>query len=298
MKKYRVLIVDDKKECLETAERVINYSLEDWRMLKDWRIEIKTAHVRVEKINDTFRIEKGCIIEMAELLREPFDLLLLDFSYKEKNVNLKSVMEKNNTLAEFEKHVLNPSTLAHQGCIYLKKNPDGLLKCFVENFVNFSKNIYVCTCVTEEDREKILPVSIRGNPKQYCKNIVAKKFTKAIITVKDTREEIFNSTEFQEIKNFRDEKKEGGSYYDFILAKYLEQLILLDIAEKEIDDAKHIKTSILLGENQPIKTMSNDEQNKREITEDRINKKVLFWTIVGVVVAVIIGIVSNWNKIF
>lgn len=262
-KTYRVLIVDDIEACLKTADRVIK------PLLKGWNIEIETAHVRVEKVNDSYKIEESCIIEIAEQLAEPFDLLLLDFSYKEKDVKLKSVMEKNNTLAEFEKHVLNPLTLVEQGRKYLKENSEILHKCFEDNFVNFSKNIYVCTCVTEEDRERILPVEIRGNPIQYCKKKVHKAFKKADnISVKDTREEIFNSTEFQEVKNFRDEKNEGGKYYDFILAKYLEQLILVDILEKELSDAKR-----LLSENQPTKTgLKEDTSNPLTVNVNIDNK--------------------------
>ena len=118
---------------------------------------------------------------------------------------------------------------------------------------------------------------------------IKEAFRNAKVSIIDTRTDFFNDSEYYEkIKTKYD------SYYEFILAQYLKHIIYLDIAEKEVDDAKHIKTPNLLSENQPLKS----KQNKKKITEDKINKKVLFWTILGVVVAAIIGVVSIGIRFF
>ena len=46
-----------------------------------------------------------------------------------------------------------------------------------------------------------------------------------------------------------------------------------------------------------LSLMEKEEKGINQKTkENKTSKQVLFWTIIGVVVAVIIGIVSNWNK--
>jgi len=48
-----------------------------------------------------------------------------------------------------------------------------------------------------------------------------------------------------------------------------------------------------------LSLMEKEEKGINQKTkENKTAKQVLFWTVVGVVVAVIIGIVSNWNKFF
>ena len=47
-KKYRVLIVDDKKDCLDMAKAIIRCLYN-----KDWDIEINPVHTRRELFNDT-----------------------------------------------------------------------------------------------------------------------------------------------------------------------------------------------------------------------------------------------------
>lgn len=234
MEKYRVLIVDDKLDCLNMAKAIINN-----RPYKGRMIQIVTSHIRVEKSNnDCYRIKKESITEIAQLSTQPFDLLLLDFGYIEKGVVLKDL-----TLDEFEKRVLNPSILVNQGLEYLKKEADeNLCKCFYDNFVSFSKNICIYTFVSEDNRKNF---PIGGDIEGYCFNKAKDAFEHAAnITVKDTRKEIFNGPLFEEIKTNKEE------YYNFILNQYLELLIFLDIADKEIDAVnKKYKEAIKQKEN-------------------------------------------------
>jgi len=44
--------------------------------------------------------------------------------------------------------------------------------------------------------------------------------------------------------------------------------------------------------------ISDNNQKKRAITENKNNRKVLFWTVAGVIIAVIGIVVANWEKIF
>jgi len=249
MNKYRVLIVDDRLNNLETARDVIssNYQLFD----NTWKIEKEIAHIKVIECDGKYSIDKQSIINIATLSSQPFDLLLFDIAfYIEGGSNkvfeiLNSIYEKGtySFKRDLEKYVFNPNSLVAEGRKYLKKNnKNNLLDQFNKNFVGHKGKIYGYTFI--EDRWK----RIFYNLKQ-CKDILQDTFpnTDKPIEVEGTRQEIFNDNEeFAKLRN----NKEGEKYYSFILAKYLEQLIKIEIAKKGIEDAKYItakRTSKLIG---------------------------------------------------
>lgn len=224
-KEYRVLIVDDKKDCLEMTDIIS-------RSYKDWNIEINPVHIQVEKIDDdNYSIAMESISEIANLSVQPFDLILLDFGYRHKDLELMTIFEKcRDSKYNFKKYMLDPHTLVTQGRKYLDNNS---FQNFNKNFVCFNKNIHVYTYNPTIAREFMPDVD------NYCTNRVQTAFEAATIKVHDTRRELFNDIKFEEVK------KNNEDYYYFILAKYLENLIRLEISnniiDKEISDKTYIK---------------------------------------------------------
>jgi len=235
-KKYRILIVDDNEECLKVVKAIIP------RSYKDWEIDINTVHIQVEKIGEgNYCIATETISEIASLSVQPFDLILMDFGYRHKDLKLEDIFTKcpSRSVTEFEKYMLNPHTLVTQGhkCLDNKS-----FQNFYNNFECFNKTIHVYTYNSTKAREFMPTVD------SYCENKVKDAFQHATVNMLDTRKELFNDAKFEKVKDGNDE------YYYFILAKYLKQLIILDISNnifnKEISDARHIKikqTSTVIG---------------------------------------------------
>jgi hypothetical protein len=232
-KKYRVLIVDDKKEALDTDETSINTTYHSSDSV--WNIEINTVHINVvnqdnqDNQDNQYHIDENSINQLAQLAENPFDLLLLDFGYRTVDVDyIYSLMKDGFSLEIFEKHILNPKRLTEEGNKLLSTQK--VYNSFYKNFVKHKGNIIVYTYNSEKDRKIFPKIST------YCYKVVKAAFTHAAnITVIDTRKEIFNGTKFESIKS------ENEPYYYFILAKYKEQLIRIEIAKKEISIAKYIK---------------------------------------------------------
>jgi hypothetical protein len=82
---------------------------------------------------------------------------------------------------------------------------------------------------------------------EQCQDILRRTFNNVDpnrIEMKGTRKEIFNESEFENIR------KQNERYYSFILAKYLEQLIKIEITKQKIENAQYIKikrTSKVIG---------------------------------------------------
>ena len=245
MSKYRILIIDDRLNNLKTAEDVISSTYRPFD--KIWSIEKEIAHIKVNKCDDEYSIDKQSIINIANLSAKPFDLLLFDIAYyieggsNEIYEKLFSKYNENYSFDVLEEYVFNPKSLVAEGRKQLE-NDNILLKQFNKNFVGHKGGIYGYTFI--EDRWKILFYDLKK-----CKDILRETFSNADpkrIEVEGTRKEIFNDSEFGKIRN----EKDGERYYSFILAKYLEQLIKIEITKQEIENAKYTKierTSKVIG---------------------------------------------------
>jgi len=244
MNKYRVLIIDDRLNNLEMARDVILSTYQPFD--KIWNIEIEIAHIQVYQDSDKYHIDKQSIIKIAELSSKPFDLLLFDIAYYLKGGSekiyeeLSSKYDENYSFDILEEYVFNPKTLVKEGCKQLKESHEkDLYKYFNKNFVGHKGGIYGYTFIEEKWKNLFYDLD-------YCRNMLIKTFPQTDpkrIVMKGTRKEIFNDS-------FGHIRTENERYYSFILAKYLEQLINIEITKQEIEAAKYIKikrTSKVIG---------------------------------------------------
>lgn len=243
-KTYRILIVDDKLDVLDKIKDLIKPT---FKLLDDvWKIEIFTLHVEV--IVDSagnYSIKKEVFTKLGEISKKPFDLLFLDFGYR-KSGDVSNLLEtikqqfgESFSFADLEKYVLNPRNLVEDGLKVLnQKHNKNYFSSFNNNFVNHKKNIYIYTYIPSEWRRYVQNTTIR-------ENITKRTFPKAKnIELIDTRKEIFNDTEFDNI--FKNNKR----YYSFIISKFLEQIIHLEISKESILKSRFIKvkrTSRVIG---------------------------------------------------
>ncbi len=240
-KKYRVLIVDDKSNVLENTKELIR---PDFKLLdENWKIEISTLHVKVngDDEKETYFIEEKTFIELGKISQEPFDLLLLDFGFRKPDSDIfekiKNRYGDNFGFSELEGFIFNPRNLVEDGIKSLnRKYNKKYFHSFQKNFVNHKKNIYIYTFIPEKWRKYVQNSTLR-------ENITKRTFPNAkSIELIDTRKEIFNDTEFESLKSER--------YYSFIISKFLEQIIQLEIAKESILKSRFIKvkrTSKVIG---------------------------------------------------
>jgi len=232
MNKYRVLIVDDKEHHLKIAKEAIAFKYEQWS------IEKNIAHIKVNENGDNqYSIDEKSIENIAKLSANPFDLLLLDFAYYIEGgyQNIRNKLEeeyrdKSYTVSDSEKYIFNPKTLVEKGKIQLKENSDKrLYKWFEKNFEGHKGPVYGYTYNEKETEHLIFNLN-------HSKDKLLETFSKSKhIEMKGTRQDIFNNMDFE---NINEKNKE---IYPFILAKYLEQLIKIEITKREVESAKYIK---------------------------------------------------------
>ena len=146
---------------------------------------------------------------------------------------------KSYTVSDSEKYIFNPETLVKEGKSQLKENSDKkLYKWFEKNFEGHKGSVYGYTYNEKETEHLIFNI-------KQCENKLLKTFSKSKhIDMKGTRQDIFNNRDFE---NINEKNKE---IYPFILAKYLEQLIKIEITKREVESAKYIKikrTSKMIG---------------------------------------------------
>ena len=245
MNKYRVLIIDDRLNNLKTAKDLILSLYQPFDRL--WNIEVNTAHIIINQCDDKYSIDEDSIKNIAKLSIEPFDLLMFDIAYyieggsEDIYKQLSQQFDENYTFSVLEKYVFNPKTLVEEGLKQLKNNNNrNLYKWFNKNFVGHKGAIYGFTFIEEKWAKLFYNI-------EQCRDILIKTFKNADlnrIEMKGTRKEIFNETEFENIR------KNNERYYSFILAKYLEQLIKIEIIKQEVENAKYIKikrTSKVIG---------------------------------------------------
>lgn len=240
-KKYRVLIVDDKLNVLENAKELIR---PEFNLLNErWNIEIETLHVKVngDDTEEKYFIEEQTFLNLGKVSDKPFDLLLLDFGFRKPDSDIFEKIKKrygdNFGFSELEGFIFNPRNLVEEGLKVLNRKhlKKGFL-AFQNNFVNHKGTIFIYTFIPEKWRKYVQNSTLR-------ENITKRTFPNAkSIELIDTRKEIFNDTEFESLKSER--------YYSFIISKFLEQVVQLEIAKESISKAKYIKvqrTSKVIG---------------------------------------------------
>lgn len=244
---YRVLLIDDKPTVLENAKDLIKptFKLLD----EEWKIEIFALHVKIdgEDEKENFFISEETFIELGEISKKPFDLFLLDFGYRKQGSDILTMLKENyeNDYSSFnlEKFLFNPKNLVEDGAKILnRKHNKTLFNSFQDNFINHKKNIYIYTYIPDDWSKYVQNSTIRENITKrifpYAKNI----------ELIDTRKELFNNSDFDYINSNND--KNSKKYYPYIISKFLEKIIHIEISKESIRISKFIKvrrTSKVIG---------------------------------------------------
>jgi len=223
--KIRVLILDDISIHLEKIMEVIQPVYQVFE--KNWKIDIIPIEVIVLEKDGNFSFDKSCIKKIEEASSEPFDLLLMDLGYRPSHLTqMGHILEEKYN--ENNNHI-TPKIWKSCGLL----SPDDLVRGsensnFKKNFVEHKKTIFGYT-YTPGEWERLF-YSIDG-----CKSMLTSAFPSArYIEAKGTRQELFNN-------NPKFEKIKDEEFYPYILAKYLEKLVHIEILKKEITNAKHLK---------------------------------------------------------
>ncbi|MFC0878804.1 hypothetical protein ACE01N_19570 [Saccharicrinis sp. FJH2] len=234
METYNVLIVDDKEPILKYAKDAIRpeLTLEGEKYL----IDVSTLHVSIggDDNNESFFIEEETFQKLGELSNKSYDIIFLDFGFVKPKCDILNVLKSkfgdSFGISELEGYVFNPRNLVEQGIKVLnRKHNKKVYTNFIENFVNHKKNIIIYTYISSEWSKYVQNTTLR-------ENITKRTFPQAKnIDLIDTRSEIFDNSKFDSIK------KEFPQYYDYIVSKFLENIIHLEISKESIEKAKYIK---------------------------------------------------------
>jgi|AntAceMinimDraft_17_1070374.scaffolds.fasta_scaffold03212_5 hypothetical protein len=228
MKKFRVLVVDDKKAVIDSIRDRIDYNFTIGN--EKYVVELSCLEVEViKKDDDTYEFSKKTIVDLYDLCLKPFHLLLLDFGFVQKGIKtdveifrLKEI-KPNKTLRELiDEVVLNPSHLVKQ-CF---KEPK-YFKRINKNFIEHSGALYLYTYIPNQFEEDYTSVDVR-------KNVTNEHFPKAKIKVIDTRKELFNNRQF--------DNKHDKDYYPFLITKFLSKIIQHEMSETIINQTEQIRS--------------------------------------------------------
>jgi hypothetical protein len=231
VKNFRVLVVDDKKPVLQALDDRIEKKVIIGH--EEFLIELLLLHVEVVGEEGKYEFSQNTIENLHNFCQKAFDLMLLDFGYVKKGVNAEDrileLQEKNpekDIRLIVDDIVLNPKHLVNRCKVEYK-----YLSKIKEFFINHKGIIIVYTFIPSRIERHYTSANVR-------ENITNKVFIKANISVIDTRKELFNDSQFDEIKK----KYEG--YYPFLISKYLSKIIQFKIAETLLLSSKIIKSDI------------------------------------------------------
>ncbi len=226
MKKYRVLILDDKKAVIDSIkdriERTYNVGNETYK------IHLSCLEVDVSEINGNYQFSDKTILDLYDLCEKPFDLFLLDFGYVKKGLKtvdeifrLKENFPERSIREIIDNIVLNPSHLIKQ-CY---ENPKYLRK-IEKNFIEHKGSLYLYTYIPNKLERDYTSVDVR-------RHITNEHFPKATIKVMDTRKELFNNNQF--------DNKYDKEYYPFLISKFLSKTIQNEILKKVITQTETLR---------------------------------------------------------
>jgi len=225
-KRFRVLIVDDKKPVLDAMRDWIEY---EYRIAgEEFKIELLRLHVTVIKTDGQYEFTSKLFEELHSFCNKSFDLIFLDFGFVQQGVKALDELEKskvkypNKTVRELiDTIILNPSHIVNQSERYPK-----LYKKIKQYFIDYSNNLYVYTYLPSKIEQEYTSADVR-------KNITNKQFPKAKIKIIDTRKELFNNSKF--------DSKHDSEFYPFLISKYLSKIIKLEICEFLLNSTKEIR---------------------------------------------------------
>jgi len=219
MKKFRVLVVDDKKVVLDSIKDRIERTFKVGSEI--YNVELFCLEVEVIEENGKHIFSEQTISDLHGLSQKPFDLLLLDFGFTKKGQKTVEKIYKTKdehpekTIREIiDDIVLNPSHLTKQSFETPK-----YYKKIKKNFVEHRGPLYIYTYIPNEIERYYTSADVR-------EHVTNEHFPKAVIKIMDTRKELFNNSQF--------DSKHDKEYYPFLISKYLSKTIQNEILEKVI----------------------------------------------------------------
>ena len=226
--KIRVLILDDISDHLNTIKDFIpsTYQVSG----KNWIVEFEAIEIIVVGQNGSFSFDMSCIQAIEEVSYQPFDLLLLDIGYRHKDLKIEYLQ----TIYDKNPLGFNSNTWKDYGAL----SPDDFIKVKVSDNSKFRKHFL-------EHKNSIFGYTYIPSGREHlfydeegCLEILSKAFPIAAennkIKMEGTRKKLFNN--FPEFEGINEKK-----FYPYILAKYIEKLIHIEIMKKEVNNAKYLK---------------------------------------------------------
>lgn len=237
MKKFRVLVIDDNEEVLSRIPKKVYIQQRNFER-KNYLIELHLVHVEIVPSDASkYSISNSTIKKLASVCSKPFNLILSDFGYAQKEVTDKLRIEANNgkriTKEDLVGKVLTTADLAIEVKSTCKsesfnsKEKKGL----TENFINSYAKFYLYTYSSKEFYEALGEVPERATITQsHFKNI-------GKIDPIDTKGEFYNGNEF----DWPNESKHSGEFYAHLVGKLINQIIQLEFTEFILNDSKRLK---------------------------------------------------------
>lgn len=265
MKNFRVLVVDDKKNVLDSIkdriDRIIKFGNEDCN------IEIVCLEVEIHEQGGNYQISETTITELYNLCEEPYDLLLLDFGFVKRGLNtvdeikrIKGLSDEKTIREIIDKVVLNPSHLVSQSFIFPK-----YFKRINKTFIEHEGPIFIYTYIPNQFEQDYTSADVR-------RNVTNEQFPKAKITVIDTRKELFNNGQF--------DSKHDSEFYPFIISKFLSKIIHIELLESIVIRTESIKKKYY---------------NYRKFSRLKILSALLLSILTGVLIPIIIETFNKGN---
>jgi hypothetical protein len=226
MKKFRVLVVDDKKQVLGSIKDRIEYSLQIGD--DNFLVDLSCVEVEILKDKDGFKISEKTYSDLHEKCKKPFDLILLDFGFVNKELNaIEEILDRkrksqNKTTREIiDEVVLNPAHLVKQ----IHKAPK-YFRQIDKYFTNHSGPLFIYTYIPNKFERDYTSADVR-------RNVTNEHFPKANIQVIDARKELFNGNQFED--------KHDKEFYPFLISKFISLLIQKEISIKALNQTINIK---------------------------------------------------------
>ncbi|MDC9723298.1 MAG: hypothetical protein PSN34_11110 [Urechidicola sp.] len=224
MKEFNVLVIDDKPKVLTAIKRECEQTLTVNN--KQFRVNVETIKVDVEKVDGKFTIKNKTIKDIDKICRNPFDFILVDYAYanKESEKCMQDIIKEKGdsfTIDDLDNMLLTIRDLVNK-TRENKRSNSKISKLFLE----YNRTVILYTRNPKKFVKYFPPTEIK-------QRTTDRVFPNAKVIVINTSEQLFS-------RNFED--KYDLAYYAYLVSKYLEKLVEIEIYKKEFT---HYKKTIL-----------------------------------------------------
>lgn len=233
IQEFNVLVVDDSKNSLDRIKAICNnkeVSISGHKFI----IKILPFLITVVENQGKFDFSQDTFKSLLEFSQHEFDLILMDFGFRHKDINPKIETEEfvTNDGRFFDGKLLSPLTLVteckkrmHEGKIWNAVN---------KNFINYKGNLYIYTFIPSGIETEATQIVVRENN-------VRSVFNKCKIFSIDSRFTFFNNQDIEE--------DHPSKYYPHLLSQYLFRIIQLEIASLLVSESKRSYRLLKTGSN-------------------------------------------------